>query len=1137
MEKLHYNLRQRLSAIILAMLMALFNIGFNLITMYGIENNDDITFSVYGTELVRSMQEAVSKGNKVRPENIEFTNGKIEEFQTLFFKNGNLYEVYPEFEEDGGLNAELRIFVHLTEEDLENGTKLITGDEELIFLYLNHTDETITCQTEVICRNREGKEQYKKFGRVTLQCYEEFLEEEKVDIATNDAAEIATSSKAGPVKERSTEFPSEEPAVLEEQLTTKDSETSDVRVSYREALLTKTALEIATPGEISDPEKKERGDLHTSQDNDLVGVNWCSTAKVYTTTLNKLKIFEEASGCYSQVRQDNAMEYQLQDTVYYEDDNIAVAFHIEGTAMAAVEESTSKKEIPVATPSEISVQNNLILEAKPMTEDQPEYKAIENYALAAGGEKGIIGLSAIKLNFYWQNQLLDVSLCRITAEITPKEPVIAAKGKTSAIQTFKAELDEPEYADSENTADAKSAAAAEASVAITVLESDGKYTEELGSITIAENKQTSHALSVSINSSDPMLLAAVTKTADPMFAVQYYANLDVVQTGNDGQLPMIDTSGKNLPKNGSTPKVKNIILTDAGNGKYQVSTTGSLTEIYKTREFTFSSAPGLTYFNILQKNENYTLKEIWVLKDGKDSTSTNRDDWNIKQYSDSLIFTNDGTSLGEDAIIITNDAVIRLVYDPTFGDYTNDVNFYDYDITEDGMHTYQDGSAKGINNSSNYGDGSKLAFGNANTGTKLDGVTWNGNTLNKSNSNGYKGCTFGLVTGLNENGTIRYANGVAVPNLFNEEGEVTGKTPHTDYNLIFKRKGDTYTLSSVDSAKLDGLEYFSRLSHYSNGEAFWKNTIIWTNNFWPMDEVYGKDPHSGECDNQGKYITGSQTVKYPTSDDSKAHNNMFGMQYALNFTLPADYTGPLEYYFFGDDDMWVFLDDTLVCDIGGVHSSVGQYVNLWDYLEKGSSDTHTLTFFYTERGLSGSSCYMQFTLPSVTSAIPGMKTGTLTVKKQVEGITDPNTEFTFKIDLKDENGNELKNLYPCDYPNSVGSIQSGEIFTLKAGESITLNGLPYGTVYTIEEEVTEDYAVSCQINNEDAKSSKIAVGKIDDEQSKVTVIYTNKVYQKLPETGGDGVSWFYTVGTGCILNCAMLFGFKKKDAEKNARKR
>ena len=59
------------------------------------------------------------------------------------------------------------------------------------------------------------------------------------------------------------------------------------------------------------------------------------------------------------------------------------------------------------------------------------------------------------------------------------------------------------------------------------------------------------------------------------------------------------------------------------------------------------------------------------------------------------------------------------------------------------------------------------------------------------------------------------------------------------------------------------------------------------------------------------------------------------MQYAVKFTLTEDYVGPLEYYFFGDDDMWVFLDNTLVCDIGGVHSSIGEYVNLWDYLKKG----------------------------------------------------------------------------------------------------------------------------------------------------------------------------------------------------------
>ena len=112
------------------------------------------------------------------------------------------------------------------------------------------------------------------------------------------------------------------------------------------------------------------------------------------------------------------------------------------------------------------------------------------------------------------------------------------------------------------------------------------------------------------------------------------------------------------------------------------------------------------------------------------------------------------------------------------------------------------------------------------------------------------------------------------------------------------------------------------------------------------------------------------------------------MQYAVKFTLTADYVGPLEYYFFGDDDMWVFLDDKLVCDIGGVHSSVGEYVNLWDYLRKDGrteSETHTLTFFYTERGASGSTCYMNFTLPSVSGVNIEQKTSDLEVRKQVVG--------------------------------------------------------------------------------------------------------------------------------------------------------
>lgn len=229
------------------------------------------------------------------------------------------------------------------------------------------------------------------------------------------------------------------------------------------------------------------------------------------------------------------------------------------------------------------------------------------------------------------------------------------------------------------------------------------------------------------------------------------------------------------------------------------------------------------------------------------------------------------------------------------------------------------------------------------------------------------------------------------------------------------------------------------------------------------------------------------------------------MQYAVKFTLTADYVGPLEYYFFGDDDMWVFLDDKLVCDIGGVHSSVGEYVNLWDYLKKNGrteSETHTLTFFYTERGASGSTCYMNFTLPSVSGVNIEQKTSDLEVRKQVVGQDESNPDFEFNIRFYDQNGKTVLDDYAYTKYDKDGRelngdlvVHTGDKFTLQDGQYVRIRYLPFGLRYTITEEAVNGYTVSSTINGVTGQGSE-AKGTILNTGQMNTVLFTNTMTYK-----------------------------------------
>lgn len=922
------------------------------------------------------------------------------------------------------------------------------------------------------------------------------------------------------------------------------------------------------------------------------------------------------------------------------------------------------------TPVESDLIDGLSFRVGPLEEGSEGYEALLAYAADmddTDGEAGYDPEAELMLKG-WGFALLsgdaeaDLSLCDIKAAITPSEEL--AQAASNAAEAISGDAADGAPAAEGyvlavfgiNTMAEPDEEAEDGACSIGDVETADMSSGDTGTVTLDLTGMTAFG-------------ARVSGQPNPHFTVQYYAKLDVLAETGSNALTMIDTSGGNLPKNKGNTSAE-----PTGSSKYMyvdgsghVQTDEKVTEVYLSRQFEYHRAPTVNYMDALVENSNYEMKEIWVLKQAgegeapKDPESTNEADWDIYSCEDELHMTNREVSAetGE-YIFIADGAVLRFVYDTTEKETDFSAAFYDYDISNGrvhrakppenpnqyvyktagqtfsgdsltgevlqwaaGMrgwdgHLYAYTKEQGINSSDNYsGSGTKLAFGNVNTGTNLGKLTWQSNELNKYNNKGYQGCTFGLVTGMS-GGRIQYASGVNAPKLFNE-GSATGKTAYSDYSLKFNRVGDTYTLRAVNGTGATGLDGFSNPRN-STGT----HTDIWTNNFWPMDSApsFGTGTHDVKFGGTATFKGGTHEVRFgpitqrgtdytfPESDDGQYHNSYFGMQYEVEFDLAEDYVGPLEYYFFGDDDMWVFLDGKLVCDIGGVHSSVGEYVDLWDYLhvhntkdgcfavdedgnfvldenkqrvvacEKDVTDgKHTLSFFYTERGASGSTCWMQFTLPSVSSLTPetvDKDYGQLKVMKTVVGVngdgekipeTDSGDEFMFRIHLTDTEGNNLPDDYSYVKYDRNGRemgydliIWDGGEFTLKNGEYIVIKYLPAGTQYEVEElagaltafgtvsgmeyrtdvkdmdkmgegydgeNPPEDPGID-PVPMTDLEAEKTAVGTIPAGNT-AEVTYVNKFYvYGLPETGGAGTIWYAFAGALAVLAGLACLTYRKR---------
>lgn len=258
-----------------------------------------------------------------------------------------------------------------------------------------------------------------------------------------------------------------------------------------------------------------------------------------------------------------------------------------------------------------------------------------------------------------------------------------------------------------------------------------------------------------------------------------------------------------------------------------------------------------------------------------------------------------------------------------------------------------------------------------------------------------------------------------------------------------------------------------------------------------MDKAYPKGWSAKDCANEyfkaakiDKTFTNAELGNIYSIDFDEATDFYFGMEMKMNFMQPKDgLTGkdgkqPMVFYFTGDDDVWVYVDNKLFLDLSGIHRHVGgeidfvnglvKYYGLdvstgdvattpyktvkfselvgTDQLNDNGTFTdysqHSFNFYYMERGAGSGVCRMNFNFPL-------LRKNSISVTKQLDDADGVLGNPDFHFQVMKENGNDLFITAGTSYDImdsagnklDTGTTDDNGVFSIKANQTAVFSGI------------------------------------------------------------------------------------------------